>query len=257
MPYSTSPQTSSINEQTFDTIPLETINYTKILSQDPKESSRLLSAASTPGFFHLDLSDEPSGTFLNDLQTTYKISASHFEPDEKQKMTELRRDDQANGTLSLPPTLADHAEALQSFSSRCHELNKTLVASLSSTLRVDPSQSFLLNHRDSAPSDTALNLIYSPSLSLKSSAPDTTHTDTGTITSLFCADWGIQIEEPETKMWGFVEPKEGCALVNVADALQRASGGKLRSCRHRHTQPVDGFRERYFVVAYLRPEKAT
>lgn len=33
----------------------------------------------------------------------------------------------------------------------------------------------------------------------------------------------------------------------------RTSEDRLVSCRHRHTQATDGFQERYFVVAYLRP----
>ena len=256
MPHSTASQTGSIQGQTFETIPLETIEYAKILANDPKESSRLLNAAAEPGFFHLDLRDEPSGQFLTNLDAVYKMSASHFEPDLKQKMVELRRDDQEKGTLTLPPTLGAHSAQLHAFSQSCHEVNKTLLASLSKSLQPKEPQTFLENHQDSMPSDTALNLIYSPSLPLKSSAPDTTHTDTGTLTSLFCADWGIQIEDPKSQTWGFVEPKQGCALVNVADSLQKASEGKLRSCRHRHTQPVDGFRERHFVVAYLRPAKS-
>lgn len=130
-----------------------------------------------------------------------------------------------------------------------------MLSCLSDGLGLEGESRFEKRHHDDEPSDTALNLIYSPAKPHRADAPNTTHTDTGTLTSLFCEKWGIMIEHPETKVWAFVEPKPGCALVNVADSLQAMSGGKLHSCRHCHTQPLDGFQRRYFVVSYLRPEK--
>jgi hypothetical protein len=38
--------------------------------------------------------------------------------------------------------------------------------------------------------------------------------------------------------WRFVEPRVGCAIVNVADSLQRATEGQLMSCLHRVGQPA-------------------
>ena len=161
------------------------------------------------------------------------------------------------GSLSFPAPLDEHAETLKHFSSLCDEVNKEVLARLSDALHLQDASRFENFHREDEPSDTALNLIYSPAKPKRADAPDTTHTDTGTLTSLFCDDWGIMIEDPETKSWAFAEPRPGCALVNIADSLQRLSGDRLRSCRHCHTQPADGFRKRYFVVAYLRPEKGS
>ena len=45
--------------------------------------------------------------------------------------------------------------------------------------------------------------------------------------TILCSDsWGIKVEDPATKQWGFVEPKPGTGLVNVCDWLDRASKGK-------------------------------
>ena len=255
MPHSTAIKKAEIDGQVIAIAPLETIDYSRILAEDPSEQSKLLSVASMPGFFYLDLRSEPSGKFLPSLRKVYAISEEHFPPSEAQEMFELPRDKVVSGSLSLPPTLSKHTTQLTSFSTVCHTINTTLLASLSSALNLSGSSRFESHHGNDHPSDTALNLIYSPAKTRLADAPDTTHTDTGTLTSLFCDKWGIQIEHPETKQWSFVEPREGCALVNVADSLQRLSGGRLHSCRHRHTQPVDGFEPRYFVVSYLRPQK--
>lgn len=184
---------------------------------------------------------------------------------------QLRQDTLTSPHLTLPSTLTAHTSPLTRFAHLIQSINLTILTALSSALHLPASSRFELTHQPSQPSDTALNLIYSPALALKASAPDNTHTDQGTLTSLFCDDWGIQIEADPgadeaagAKRWAWCEPKPGCALVNVADWLGRASGGVenggkgaagLRSSRHRHTQVGDGFRERFFVVAYLRPGK--
>ena len=168
----------------------------------------------------------------------------------------MAHDKMTQGTLAFPPTLKDHAALLEDFSSRCHSANKMMLSCLSDALELDDASRFERTHRDDQPSDTAFNLIYAPTKSKRADHPDTAHTDSGTLTTLFSDQWGIMLEHPETKAWAFVEPRPGCAVINVADFLQSLSGGKLHSCRHRITQPVDGFEKRYYVVSYLRPEKA-
>ena len=90
----------------------------------------------------------------------------------------------------------------------------------------------------------------------------------GTITLLFCDDYTTEVrlsdgseegeggEREQQPRWAFVEPKDGCAIVNVADSLQRLSGGVLKSRLHRVGQPVRGGGDRYCVLYYLRPSAA-
>lgn len=89
MPHSTIEHQAEVNGSKVPVIELEVINYARILNKDPKEIEKLLSAASMPGFFHLDLHDEPTGKFLPCLQETYTISAEYFTPDENQQMFEV------------------------------------------------------------------------------------------------------------------------------------------------------------------------
>ena len=57
--------------------------------------------------------------------------------------------------------------------------------------------------------------------------------------------------------WAFTAVQPGCALVNVANSLQRMSDGKLHSTLHRVTQPEDGAAKRYFLSYFLRPSHET
>lgn len=159
------------------------------------------------------------------------------------------------GTLVLPQTLQDHAVLLNRFASLCYSVNHTMLSCLSDALKLGEASRFENSHREDRPSETALNIYSAPTKQKRIDVTDSTHTDGGTLTILFGDDWGIELEHPETKTWAFVEPKTGCALVNVGDFLQSVSGNKLHSCRHRVTQPVDGFHKRYYAVSYLRPEK--
>jgi isopenicillin N synthase-like dioxygenase len=63
----------------------------------------------------------------------------------------------------------------------------------------------------------------------------------------------------EDEDWRFVEPRVGCAIVNVADSLQRATEGRLMSCLHRVGQPAPvpepSEQDRVCVLYYLRPGK--
>lgn len=113
---------------------------------------------------------------------------------------------------------------------------------------------YAVHHRADQPSDTGLKLILQPSCAKLSDAPDTTHTDSGTLTLLFYKDWSVHAFLPDTNLWAFTPPLEGCALVNVANSLQRLSGGRLHSPKHGVTQPFDGAKNRYYLSYFLRPE---
>ena len=90
--------------------------------------------------------------------------------------------------------------------------------------------------------------------------PPSEHTDMGTLTLLFCEEYTTQLRIPGGngegggEQWAFIVPERGRAIVNVADSLQRISGGALMSCLHRVGQPVAGKGERVCALYYLRPE---
>jgi isopenicillin N synthase-like dioxygenase len=159
--------------------------------------------------------------------------------------------------LTLPRVLNDQAKLLERFSSASYVAVYTMLCCLSDGLNLADDKRFENAHQDGKPSGTGLKLVYEPWKSKLKDVVDNKHTDTGTLTIVFCEQWGIEIEMPETKEWAFVAPREGHALINVADSLQALSGKKLYSCLHRVTQPADGFRRRYYIVYFLRPEEGS
>ena len=150
----------------------------------------------------------------------------------------------------------DSAELLERFSMRCDGALQKMLTNLSDALGLDENNRFEKIHRQAEPSDCGILLVNGPCKSKLADVGDNQHTDTGSLTLMFCDQWSVQVELPETKQWAWIEPKPGHALVNIADTLQSRSGNRLYSCRHRVTQPVDVFQPRYFIVYYLRPEKA-
>lgn len=131
-----------------------------------------------------------------------------------------------------------------------------MLSCLADGLGLDDATRFERFHRTSERSDSALKLVYEPALSKLADVGDNQHTDSGTLTLIFCDQWGIHAELADANKWAFTAPMPGCALINVADSLQRLSSDRLRSPRHRVTQPADGFEKRYFVAYLLRPEHA-
>lgn len=142
---------------------------------------------------------------------------------------------------------------LSDFSELSQDATQTILAALSTALDLRPTSRFEIHHLSSEKSDTGLKLIYEPALSKLSDVPENKHTDSGTLTLTFTENWGIHVQSPSTGTWGFPEPKKGTVLVNIADSLQRLSGGKLHSPVHRVTQRGDGEETRIFLAYFLRP----
>ena len=84
------------------------------------------------------------------------------------------------------------------------------------------------------------------------------HTDSGTFTLLFYERLGLHVYLPKEDRWEYAPvPAPGCALVTVADSLQRLSGRQFHSPLHRVTQPRDGAHKRFYLSYFLRPSHAT
>lgn len=111
-------------------------------------------------------------------------------------------------------------------------------------------------HRSSEPSTTCLMLQRYPCLSSESpNAGLRAHTDVGSITILFCGERGLQVMNPMTEEWKFLEPKEGCAVINVGDSLRFLSDKTYQSALHRVVpHPGTTIENRFSCAYFVRPE---
>ncbi|KAI9791593.1 MAG: hypothetical protein M1816_003679 [Peltula sp. TS41687] len=273
MPGRTAPDTATIGDRQIDIVPLESIDYARLAAKEPAELEKLLDAARSPGFFYVDLRNNST---LVDLRELYAVAEQYFDQPDEVKMKndrggpaqrgyykagtqgeafEIARDEIVQKQPALDGLLGDRAELLERFSTQCDTALRTMLSCLSDALGLDENDRFENSHRADQPSDCSLMMFNGPSKSKMADAPDNQHTDTGSLTLFYCDKWGVQLQLPETGQWVFVEPKSDQVLINVGDRLQSRSGGRLHSCKHRVTQPVDGFQRRFFVLYYLRPSK--
>ncbi|OJD30373.1 2og-fe oxygenase family [Diplodia corticola] len=260
---------------------LEVVDYGRLRSRDAAEMEKLLSNARAPGAFYLDLQDQGRGSsILQEKDSVYQLAERYFDQlpawkvqdareDQKPSQDrgykqcdgdesyEISRDERLSGQVVLPAAFREKEAMLDTFSEGCHEACLTMLSCLSESL--GNGQGFQEHHRSGQASDSGLKLIYEPWRHRAADVVDNTHTDSGTLTFLFYEELGVEAEMKgggSDDAWAFIPAKEGCAIINVADSLERMSGGALHSLLHRVTQPADGFKKRYYISYFLRPEQA-
>jgi len=137
-------------------------------------------------------------------------------------------------------------------------VTKAILSALSTGTGRTGADRFENLHRNDRPSTSTLAMMhYIPS------DPATTknighqkHTDISSLTLLFSDQWGLQIRPPGSRQFGFVAPKDGCAIINVGDSLRFASGHTMQSCIHR-VVPLHADEHRYSIAYFLRAEDQT
>lgn len=155
--------------------------------------------------------------------------------------------------MTLPSPFAEHAEATLDLANICNTIVRTLLHSLCHSLGLGENSSLESAHSPDGKSDSGIKFVSGPTKAYAADMPDTTHTDGGSITLLWCEKWATQIRTKETKEWLWVDPKPNHVLVNIADYVQNETDGRLHSPAHRVSQPTDGAEDRYFVSYFLRP----
>ncbi|KAK6335012.1 hypothetical protein TWF718_010454 [Orbilia javanica] len=261
-----------VGNVTIDVAPLETISLELLLRGDERERMKLYAAAGSLGFFYLDVSD--SEKHLTDVERLYSITENYFTQPEQELLKDIRENDEFRGYKGgknwgsleilrddvnfseelLPPIIQADSATVESFISTSHEIVHLLLAQLSKSLWPNSEKHLQDKHRATERNNSSLKVYRGPSLERRADVGDNTHTDGGSLTLLYTDKWGTQIELPWSKEWAWVEAKPGHAIVTVGDTLQALSGGRLYSCPHRVSQPVDGFEERWAVTYFFRPE---
>jgi 2OG-Fe(II) oxygenase superfamily len=162
----------------------------------------------------------------------------------------MPRDDLISGTESLPEGLNGDIDLFRRDLESSHTVTTTLLSCLSDLLK--PATRFEDYHRGNEASQSIMMYFrYAKQSKEKdSSVGHNMHTDLGTLTLLYCEQWGLQVYNQTSNTWAHVLPKPGLYVVNVGDALRFISGNQLLSALHR-VVPVPGHETEYrYSTAY-------
>ncbi|KAF3023620.1 hypothetical protein E8E14_012615 [Neopestalotiopsis sp. 37M] len=269
---------------------METISFERLLSQEPTEIERAVRCCENEGFFYLDLSGIDGRRYLEDQEKTLDLMHRFFESPLEAKnqfglisphlgyepvgsrtgvfadtkdgyeMIKVSRDEIQRSNPHLPEVMKNNPDIkiLENGIAGCNVVTKTILSALSTGLGLSGAARFENSHRNDRPSTTTMAMMhYIPSdPTVAQKIGHQKHTDISSLTLLYSNQWGLQIRPPRAREFGFVEPKEGCAIVNVGDSLRFASGHKMQSCIHR-VVPFDPTEHRYSIAYFLRAEDDT
>ncbi|KAF4767935.1 hypothetical protein N7455_000254 [Penicillium solitum] len=261
--------TMLVGDRSLDVAELDEIRLENVIAKDELEMAKLLKAAESQGFFYVTFNDDLSEKISRYLQTSYQTSHEYFARPLEEKMKEFREDmvhgykragiesfeitrDEQN-RIALPSPFAEHAGEILDLANICDTIVRTLLRSISDSLGLGEPSNLETAHRPDGKSDSGIKFVSGPTKASIADVPDTTHTDSGSITLLWCEKWASQMRTKETKEWLWIDPKPNRVLVNLANYLQDQTSGRLHSPVHRVSQPLGGLEDRYFVSYFLRP----
>ncbi|EFX00930.1 2og-Fe oxygenase family protein [Grosmannia clavigera kw1407] len=285
------PQTVQWHGQNVPVYPMETVDFSRILSQEPDEIARLLKCCQTSGFFYLDLNTIDGRRFLRDQQATLGLMGRFFSapleaknefglvsphlgyepvgcrngvfPDRRDgyEMIKVSRDEmqRASNRRKLPAVISSESDVqvLEDAIAGANIVTKTMLAALSTAMGLTGAERFESRHRNDRPSTSTLAMMHyvpsDPTDPANETVGHQKHTDISSLTLLFSEQWGLQIRPPGAREFGFVAPRPGTAVVNVGDSLRFASGHTMMSCIHR-VVPFDPTEHRYSIAYFLRAE---
>ncbi|KAI0151455.1 2og-Fe oxygenase family protein [Pestalotiopsis sp. NC0098] len=284
------PRTVQWNGKNVPVYPMETISFERLLSQEPAELERVVRCCETEGFFYLDLSGIDGRRYLEDQDKTLDLMHRFFESPLESKnqfglisphlgyepvgsrtgvfadtkdgyeMIKVSRDEIQRSNPHLPDVMKNNPDIkiLENGIAGCNIVTKTILSALSTGLGLSGAARFENSHRNDRPSTTTMAMMhYIPSdPSVAQKIGHQKHTDISSLTLLYSNQWGLQIRPPRAREFGFVEPRPGCAVVNVGDSLRFASGHRMQSCIHR-VVPFDPAEHRYSIAYFLRAEDDT
>ncbi|OTB03858.1 hypothetical protein M426DRAFT_73754 [Hypoxylon sp. CI-4A] len=168
-----------------------------------------------------------------------------------------------DGILRAKPMLAEYVRS-------AHGVGMAVLRILAARLGIDPVE-LTGRHRIDELSGDHIRITKGPPRETEEMPEIQTpsHTDFGTVTVLMNWLGGLQVwSESDRKAqlgdgepqgsgeWLWVQPKRGCAIINLGDAAVRFTNGAVCSGRHRvvPSPGAQGRWTRYSVVYFVRPE---
>ncbi|RYP59999.1 hypothetical protein DL769_008316 [Monosporascus sp. CRB-8-3] len=271
---------------------LKTVDFDKLLSNDPDEVQKLLQCCQHEGFFYLDLRGIDGRRTLDDEQRLLRLMRRFFGSSLEEKneiglpeqkhgyepvglhagLVDNTRDgyeclkvalsELASSSPNLPSIInnEDDIKVLRDFSAGGDIITKIMLSCLSNAMGLTGKDRLEAFHRNWHKSNCTLAMFrYIPGDLATQSRQNTVghqkHTDIGSFTLLFSEQYGLQVQpanKPNAE-FGFVEPRKGHAIINVGDSLRFASGHRLYSCIHQ-VVPFNATEDRYSIAYFLRPD---
>ncbi|KAK0557174.1 hypothetical protein OC846_000624 [Tilletia horrida] len=168
--------------------------------------------------------------------------------------------------LPLPPTLEESKETLSALWKESERTALQVLEGFAKVLGL-PNRFFEPHHKGQL---DRLRLIHYPPASVSSSDDydsdirASEHSDFGSLTLLFQKDVaGLQVKVKQPgqtrESWVEVPPRPGCLVVNVADAMELWTCGRLRSTVHRVRMPTSDqeTKSRYSIALFCHPDAET
>ncbi|KAI0875502.1 Clavaminate synthase-like protein [Hypoxylon argillaceum] len=270
--------------------PMQSFDFSKLLSQEPDELERLVRCCQDEGYFYIDLKGIDGRRLVADQQETLKLMHRFFESPIEAKnqyglvaphlgyepigsrtgvlantkdgyeMIKVSRDEIQKDSPHIPDVIKNSPDmqVLENAIAGSNIVTKTILSALSTGCGLTGAARFENTHRNDRPSTSTLAMMhYIPSdPRTDANIGHQKHTDISSLTLLFSEEWGMQIRPPGAREFGFVEPRPGTAVVNVGDSLRFASGHTMQSCIHR-VVPYDYSQHRYSIAYFLRAENDT
>ena len=158
-----------------------------------------------------------------------------------------------------PAVVDSYLPSLHVFTLAISAAVSAILRQLSSALQLPQEEDLRTAHRTHLPSPDLIRLLkYQAQPIAERGASHLAHTDLGSMTFLFTKQYGLQVQESEHHAWNYVEPRAGCATVNIGDCLSLLTNKLFRSCRHRvQALPGQAMRERYSFAYFLRADDET
>ncbi|KAK4235857.1 Clavaminate synthase [Achaetomium macrosporum] len=272
------------------TATLSTVAYGGLVQGHADELATLRRAFSEDGFVYLDLGEQEGdpGSVFHGIEAVFTSGAEFFSTSLDEKMrydvdaigpyklhgykpaernggiAENKKDgveayvlprdgicdNDTPEKIHLPPAFQGQRALIKHLLDQLHSIGLVLLKAL------DNTGSLTSRHRPDKTSTSCLGVLRYPSLSARTMhTGQGAHTDVGSLTILFCRERGLQVLDPRTEQWRYVEPRAGCAVINVGDSLRFLSGGALRSSLHR-VVPYPGvdIQDRASCAYFMRPE---
>jgi isopenicillin N synthase-like dioxygenase len=165
----------------------------------------------------------------------------------------------------MPPIYSQNNTFFRSLIQQSHSICLHILSHIETHLHLSAGALTSLHRITALSSDQIRILKMSPQPPNDGRTSLLPHTDFGTFTILWNVVGGLQTlpreagdSDPDgvSEKWEYVKPEEGCAVVNVGDALVNFTNGVVRSNLHRVTTPpgTQALLERYSVAYFMRPE---